>query len=766
MYKDPAHLRTKIDQLEKEIIRDNKVNKHWLIRMSASLGQFMATGIPSEEFHLMNAQNITSLVNTQLGQEGNQELNTRIVDELATLHAINKISDEVKSDLNNLFERELKAEPKENGISYTLAMHRETKAKSLEKLFDGSENLMAKGYIKEIFNPAISYVIAPASSEDEMKKHNFTMGRVIRKDHKRDPNSQEMRIFINKDGLTRTYMAGIVSFTSSVAKGTNILNIHSQGGNADPAEAGYADFRVIERQKANIIKKITNNEAVKVKPGETTLIPITDTSGKTVDYRYMMDEQHKIDLLEKDDSFDKVLGGMEANIQDKVNTKEINKRVINETFADWAKKQKPGGKHPMDLHGWTAIGPNVADPKMREIYQMLPYEAREEITKVWGGDIMYVPTIDVTLIFGQRKWSIADVGKAKDNLNYQENQFIRNFAQDTLHTLVDRPTARAIENIWQEGIKMVKDAIVIKSGVVLTGNVTSNMITLKMLDVPLKYIIKDHAIALIEAKKYLKDFAEIERLERELTLVESNRNSKDINNKIKRLKGNLFRNPVRELIEEGIHQSIVEDVETTEGAHSFKGKGEKFLVDNKIANAITNATPKLLRDAIKVGTMQHDTKIYKFMRDATQLSDFAARHVLHEHNKRTKIAAYKAKHKKSPNKGEIETIKRESIDMVIDVFINYDLPTHKSIQYANDMGLIMFTKFFIRTQKVLLHIAKEHPESVIAKMAIEGAFGINPEDIYDSAMTPWEVGGKFNFNPFEVFAQIWRAPLLPGSLVP
>ena len=47
-----------------------------------------------------------------------------------------------------------------------------------------------------------------------------------------------------------------------------------------------------------------------------------------------------------------------------------------------------------------------------------------------------------------------------------------------------------------------------------------------------------------------------------------------------------------------------------------------------------------------------------------------------------------------------------------ETFINFDVPTSRGLDYANKMGLFMFTKFFIRFQKVLQKQIKDKPIQV------------------------------------------------------
>ena len=67
----------------------------------------------------------------------------------------------------------------------------------------------------------------------------------------------------------------------------------------------------------------------------------------------------------------------------------------------------------------------------------------------------------------------------------------------------------------------------------------------------------------------------------------------------------------------------------------------------------------------------------------------------------------------------------------MDIFIDYDLPTHKGIQYLNNMGFLMFSKYIIRVQKAILMLVRDHPGRVIAATLLQNMF-VDLPDITDS----------------------------------
>ena len=146
------------------------------------------------------------------------------------------------------------------------------------------------------------------------------------------------------------------------------------------------------------------------------------------------------------------------------------------------------------------------------------------------------------------------------------------------------------------------------------------------------------------------------------------------------------------------------------------------IITEKIDGMIDNVNPHILK-ATRLLTMHHSTAPYKIMSYATQISDFLARYTLYQH--------------------DIQTMSHEqAVQRASEAFINYDIPTHRMMQYANDSGLIMFSKYYVRIQKVLGRIYKDAPGRVMALLAAEHMFGDQPT-VLDSGFTH-RFGNPFN----------------------
>ena len=285
-------------------------------------------------------------------------------------------------------------------------------------------------------------------------------------------------------------------------------------------------------------------------------------------------------------------------------------------------------------------------------------------------------------------------------------------ANNALATLLNNQFGRTATQVWQELVHMSKDSIVIKSLDVTLNNVISNIILLKMSNVPMKDIIKDTAIAYRGAIEYQRHSQQLFELKQTLARGVTGTKRAELLNQQRNLQQQLRNNPVRELIEEGVLQSIVEDVDTVDDMYTYKGKLEEKL------SKLDKYIPEPLSMVGKTVLMHHSTPLYKLARDFAMLSDFSARYALHKYNTQTR---------------KVKMSSAESIADIMETFVNYETPTHKVLQFLNDHDPVMFTKYLLRTQKVIAKLAQKNPAQLIMMGVLQGITG-NLPDVTDSLM--------------------------------
>ena len=704
---DDAFLAQEIRKAEQALNKFG-LNATWYRKQANSLANFMVTDEFTEDFGLKNAHAISRLVglNARVPKDAAQaEL---VIDKLASLKAIRVTQQKRPDDMKvvvDLFNEEFatNVNPEENGVMFTLMYHADYKERVLDQLFDGNPMQTVKGYIREIYDPNQSFQVAPEADVEMMARDGFVRKGRVGKDPS-DPNGLPMAIYVSDMGQLAAWQAGGISLASMTAKGSKyydtVVNTNAPNNtNVSPSVA-----ITIKRRKEKAARDIYAGVSTPI--SRTTLVPIIDETGKVTDFHYLMKDTTK-EFLNRNIQLSDVFGAMEGNMKSKVAGAEMNNKFVEaltEDFKDnFSKKREQ----------YSFVGLNSDRSDLEELYKMMPIDMRNAIKASTGQDGIWVRDDIIKLVFGQRKFSIAHYFKEKAQLG-EANTKLGNMYLNKVYHKLGSPRVAKIEKGWQEIIAWVKDTIVIKSVVTLLGNVASNNVLLWSLGVPIKGIVANQERAVRYAEQYQDNQERLDEIDRQIAVNNKKQDTLINRNKIKALEVEKTRindkqvtNPIHGLIEAGIYQSIIDDVDMLDDGFSYKTQLEDWVAP------VTDKIPSQLKTIGSYVTLSQDNKAYQFLRRSTQLSDFAARFALHEHNL---------------SKGMSMT---DSVNMIVDVFIDYDLPTHKGIEYLNSIGGVFFTKFFLRIQKVILYTLQNYPARFFGLHYLQELFG-NISDIADS----------------------------------
>ena len=328
---------------------------------------------------------------------------------------------------------------------------------------------------------------------------------------------------------------------------------------------------------------------------------------------------------------------------------------------------------------------------------------------MWKDDAMYVPADQLDLILGYRKFSLTNA--------FQVLPADRNVMEKVLTGITgamfgEKAALRVgqAEDIMQALVKEMKDILVVKNVLTLAGNIMSNMTLLAWEGVPLRDAASYHAIAIKGALDYRKDAKRAMQLQQALDIGYF-ADRAPAEQELVELRDRLARNPIKPLVDAGLMPTIVEDVEVDDNRYTYKAQFERKL------ERFTSQVPAWMRTVGKQVYMTHDTATYKFLSQTTQLSDLVARYALYQH------ATTRVKDPLSH---------ADALKLAEESFVNYDLPSHRTLQYLNDMGLVMFTKYYLRIQKVIMRLVREHPARGLM-LGVADNFFSGLQSVMDSA---------------------------------
>lgn len=714
---DPAEMSKFKNDLESQVSQNNPHYRYMLGQVK-DLALHKVQGGSTSTKLMLNTLNIANLTGTaKAGQSTDAAVFKPLLDQLLAVYALEYSGTEDKKLAMEVLRTESQR-GEHNGVDMILKMHSGLQAKSGELLFKGQEVMMQSGYTPEIVDSNIEVLLVDKADLAKFMKAGYTVGTTLQNDPA--TGFKDDRVLVTRHGSGMAgLLTGAMSFTGMHRKGSEpsreAMNLMMGTQITSAALKGQ-----IDRAKAATEGELFNR-ALSYDPRKAAgqnLIPSFAPDGRIADWRYMMTENNRDALLDRDNSMDQILGTMSGQIVDKVDSAIQNADVVrslrDQYDADY--KNRPSS--------YLLVGKDSTDPQLAELYRLLPEATKKEIKRVWKQDGMYIPADQMNMIMGYRKYSLTSAFAA---LPAERNVAEKVLVGLTTHFLGEKAALRVgqAEDVMQELVKEAKDILVVKNIVTLLGNMTSNLTLLAWEGVPLKQAIADHAIGIKAAIDYRKDAKRLLQVEQSLEIGYVPEGQSALETEAVELRDRLARNPLKPLIDAGLMPTIVEDVEMDDGQFTYKSRFQKKV------EKYTSKVPAAMREAGKQIYMTHDTASYKFLSQATQLSDLVARYTMYNY---------------TMNRAKDPLSQIDSLRQAEESFVNYDLPAHRNMQFLNDMGIVMFTKYYMRIQKVIMRLVKERPARGLALLAAKNYFS-GLDSISDSY---W-------------FNRIGNNPLQPGA---
>lgn len=703
------------------------------------LGFYKATGRVRGAKMMMNAHSIARLYGTPQATQITQAEAAKVeplIEALVALYALGYTDTAKLRQATNVMRAEANRPDGNNGIEFLLKLQAKMEEESLQKLFKGNPALMVHGYTPEIYNSRTEIKIANEVDGRTLELQGWKKIGPAATDFADPVAVDDQFMYVLKGAGLQPYLSATFSLTDMAAKGSKLhngfLNTKTVSGlaNAQNLSSMMNDHAPFDQALMKAGPGYIRQDLTKV--DESYMAPVINERGEVANFRYLMNEQTKDTILERDSRFEKVLGALAGSVYDKETSREQNNKAVVALKEEYEEtyKTRPGS--------FVLVGRDSVDPQLKEIWDMLPQGTKDDIGKVWGYRGMMVRSDSLNVLFGYRKYSLAEMfRKNPDDRNKLEqlaaNIFewnLKLYARNRLglnQADADEYAKRAAvyvsrgEQAWQELVKEVKDIIVVKSMVVLAGNIMSNLSYLVLNGVPMKDILAHHKVAMQGATHYLADTQELARLKSLRNTGYMQGNQAETDREINRLEDAVARNPVKEIIDAGLMPTIVDDVAMEDDPYSYKTSLNRWV------EAKTSWMPEAMKNAVKQGYMTKDTSLYQALSRTTQLSDFVARYTLYQHliNRKNKPLS-----------------KEEAVLVASESFINYDVPMPKGLQYTDDMGFTMFSKYFLRVQRVLLKMVRDNPARVLSALALGNFMDLGPT-VLDSS---WVV--HIGNNPF------------------
>jgi hypothetical protein len=677
---------------------------------SELLGTYMIKGTDNIAL-LLNASNIAKKLGTSKEDLNVSEDVTTLIDEMTSLHALSKVSIGDRAVLLDL----MKTDP--DGVRNLVGLQLGHNQRSERDLFSNPTDKMKmiKGHSSAAMDKDKDVKYAPADQEVQMKKQGFKLEYLLPK-HNLDSNSSQMAMYTNNRFVGQRFHRVGMRLNEKHNRGTTVTESHSKGGDEQPSISAAGDIRVMKERRTNVIKMMLKGEYDPSEDLDDSMItPVLNNLGLPKDFRYSMDKDQKIKILGMERKVSSVIGRSYAATYDKVASDSFNAKLLalieQDAIDNLGKHMSTIGKNNKE---YIRIGANSLHYDVKDFWKILPNNVKRKFPEGFSvrRDLMYS-------YLGYREMSITDLPLLKNMLN--DSSEFKNIIKYSL---------QFAEKLWQELIKITKIDIIIRTPSVFIGNVVSNFVLAYMSGYSISEIAKLKYQGVKELNQYTKGLHESLKLEARLeagviTKVEVRR--------LNVIKNNLLNSPVKDLVDEGFFTTIIEEME-----QGNSGSGSYF---NKLAKDKLKNMPKIFSDGIDLLYITENTKLFKLMEKGIQASDFAARY-----------AQYHLMIEKGVEK-------EKAIKIVRDNYINYNKPNSKFLEWANQMGFVMFTKYFVRIQRVIRDYGKNHPAKVLlAFLGQEYVIGDIDDPIDQSALTK-DIGNMV-YNPADNLLRVFTPSTL------
>lgn len=662
-----------IKQLEANVKQHKNFND--LLIQTKALAAYMALEITPSGLS-KNAESIAAGVGTEY-EVGFNLMDTDLakdINTLATLYALDYTSQEHIDKVVKLFNEQPK------GIKELIRNHADLVSKSKEDFAFNPYNYI-KGYTPQITNPNRDMVFAFDEAEAKMYEAQG-YERLTNDELARDPHDKtDPRIgLVHRSFKKPEYVSGIMDMYDTHAKGSVVYN------EENPLDLNRVTKAKLAERK---LRNAKGYEKYNPLEEENSLVINYGADGHIIDYHYEMNGYARDGLLERNNDAFVLMGAWAGDIAFKPEVKKMQRTVIESLYIDYKKNYH---KTPAKF---VFLDPNSTDERVLQQWRMLPFEARERAKDLFGAGKPIAVRSDVfNTVFGFRSYTIRDMF---DKLTSERNGFEK-FTIGILNFIFGenaKNKAFKAEQTIIEIEKYIKNSIVVRNVGVLMGNIFSNSLMLMLHGISPTQMLTGYVTAWRNGRRYTDRASELKEIDIRIASGE-----KGLLQKRNVILKELAASPVHKYIMAGVKSTIVDDV-------SLEKSNDKYLtrIETEI-DKVRSKLPTSVQTGLDWLLMSQDTPIYQLMADATQFSDFAAKYALAEHYQKQGMAF------------------NDAVYEAQEMFINFDTPTTRSLDYANRLGLIRFTKFLLRFQKILVKTIRDKPASVILQsMATEHFLG-------------------------------------------
>jgi len=754
-----------IHTIKRRINNANSDRANWLIGQAEGLGVYMAKGTG----HIAQNSNSSNIVRGYLSSERHKEDKQllSLVEELAALTALNHQKPSDQTLVSDLIKSE------EKGVRNVVNLYKAFIDESKNTLFKGDASHIIEGYVRELFDDKIETTYAVISKKAEMESLGF---KLVSEFENNDNSGAEAIGYFVSDTYTRPEkLSGAVGLGNPNSRGMTLKEARfAQFGDSKKHAQVWFEADKLKYDAAAVEVNNKLNAGVPIADIENGPVPVLDASGEAVDYRNMMTKADKAKFLKQNRDIVDVLAKTIGSVVDKDARSALNDKVtalIERQIKDVY--DNPSSKDNQLEH--VLVGPKHIDPEIRKLFYQLP-NSLQRIANSRADKSLPIPAMLMNVYFGYSQLRATDLPGIKQLPN------------------VVKRILNMVEQIWMDIVKIAKGNVLLKMPAVLVVNVVSNILFAVSTGTNPLELIGQYTRSVKDVHKFMQTHKKSEAAKVELsaymqmyntTKFKNRQAIKDYNDEVKRLKDISTRyekemeaSPVKELFDLGMYQAVIEDV------NMYKLGDTNSVVEG--IDGVVGKLPPVVKTPLQWMYLSKETSWYQANQYVLQMSDLVARDVMNRKQKAMEIRQadgkldlpyeYRKAHDMLKGKKRIvlsgaertrffkEAEKSRHVNL-LRYFINYNLPNGKGEEYLNRIGVLMFTKYVKRIQRVISDVSLKHPITGTLTLLTAG-LGLDLEMIQDQAFIV-KAGDDFGLfgltsihSPVDVLMTVVNPPLV------
>jgi len=611
------------------------------------------------------------------------------VDAWVSLKAMDYVDANIKETLKDLFTNEI------DGVSGALNFVTASKIVEDRHLqeYDEATQKKAKqngwkGHFPEATGRNQSIVIQSKSEKARLEALGYTMGEK----YKGNPNHRmtgDLYYFHSNIAQKNRYTKGVAQTVHGSYRGVSI-------------KFGYStDMRVnrIITQENGLQELIDYANQNKGKHNIAGFVHpefIFDGNGKIIAAELPIGRE-AFRAIEKDQNFGEGVGVWLGRTYEERVSRRINDELIEWLYQEWNTATPEERKEFVDIGN-----KNQKDKVYADSWKVLGAEFHHKVSKKFGEkDFFPVKKSHINDAIGYREAGVSDAWTDVTRNNDKVNEIIK-ISATAIFGKKGYTALMKTENVVSDVVSFAKTSIVGLAVQVVFGNLLSNTIHLMSYGINPIEAAKLQYQAALELREYTKIQKRINLLaiDAQTARIKGGDAQARVENQLKALSDRIKNMRIYPLIEAGHFSAIAEDIVTADGDTGN-------MIHNgliKLANMVPSDKGKVVASNL---LFTKESIAFKTMVGMTQYGDFMAKYAL-----MTKLQ----------KKG---VSKEETMDILMEEFVNYQNVSGRDRQLLEKYGLLWFMNYKLRILKVARKAVMERPLRAAMLMSTHNAFGVD-----------------------------------------